>query len=476
MMTTHGNAVSKHTELACPGIRVRSRSCSTFFSLSVFCIAIAVLARSVVASAAEQDEKIPPGTREDIIMVAADATRDVTSMKDDSRFIVRNYTDKAIKTCFYYPNDELMAIPIAIKGDKDDCITTPAAGKKKYRTDTVEWGKFRRKSGYYHTLEREVNVRVFRKTRLGTYKRYCTRKGVFQPDQLRIREDGDGCSVTVIRNTDTTYLKSQGISGGENIYRWTEAHTDRINYLVARNDRYVIVAIRGTSNYQNLMMNGELSDDDPEKKPRSKADKRRSIANAVPIPKRGASVHTGWWRASGKIYDQVEPVVADWAGKSGRKRELIVTGHSMGGAVGTYLATRFMEAGFYNLHLVTFGAPRVTTRSFVRKFNGLAESNASSVSFVERRDDPRILDWVEPIDELPTITIVGIDRYRASHVLYRSGCSDPHSGSDYHGRAKSSAYVCDEAGAGEEGGRRRVGPPPGAGDPDPSGGGDRRRR
>lgn len=468
-------SVSQLPEPGRLGIRARRPA------LRILCVSLCLvlLLSGVEASAAAQDENIPPGTREDIIMVAADATKDVSSMKDDSTFIVRNYTDKAIKTCFYYPNDNVMVIPIAIKDDKDDCITTPAAGKKKYRTDTVEWREFRRKPGYYHTLERELNARVFRKTRLGTYKRYCTRKGIFQPDQLRIREDGDGCSVTVVRNTDTTYLKSQGISGGKHIYRWTEAHKERINYLVARNDRYVIVAIRGTSNYQNLRMNGELSDDDPEKKPRSKADKRRSIANAVPIPKRGASVHTGWWRASGKIYDQVEPVVSDWAGKRGSKKELIVTGHSMGGAVATYLATRFMEAGYGNVHLVTFGSPRVSTRSFVRKFNALADSNAASVSFVERPDDPRILDWVGPIEKLPGITIYGVDRYVGKHVVYRSGCSDPHSGSDYHGRAKSSAYVCDEDGDGdgdEEGRRRRIGRPSGAGDPDTSGRGDRRER
>jgi hypothetical protein len=116
-----------------------------------------------------------------------------------------------------------------------------------------------------------------------------------------------------------------------------------------------------------------------------------------------------------------------------------------------------MDSGYRNVHLVTFGAPRVTTKSFVRKFNGLAESNARSVSIVERPDDPRIEDWTSQIEDLPTIRIVDPARYRGQHVAYRSGCADPHSGADYRARARSSAYVCGEDPPESSGGRRRIG-------------------
>ena len=48
-------------------------------------------------------------------------------------------------------------------------------------------------------------------------------------------------------------------------------------------------------------------------------------------------------------------------------------------------------------------------------------------------------------------------RYQGQHVVYRSGCADPHSGSDYRARAKSSAYVCDEDPPEPTGRRRRIG-------------------
>ncbi|HKK52815.1 MAG TPA: hypothetical protein VKA74_14555 [Myxococcota bacterium] len=120
--------------------------------------------------------------------------------------------------------------------------------------------------------------------------------------------------------------------------------------------------------------------------------------------------------ASDLLVDRVLPEVPEslGTGKSGKKRELILTGHGMGGAIVAYLATRLMNSGYRNVHLVTFAAPRVTTKSFVRRVDGLAESNARSVSLVERPDDPRIDDWTSQIEDLPTIRIVvaGADRLR----------------------------------------------------------------
>ena len=202
-----------------------------------------------IAAEAEiaDDSNVPPGTREDIIAMASDAMADSYSVASDGQFEIRNYTDEDIKTCFYYADDDIMRIPIAIRDDKDDCITTPAAGKKEYRRDTVVWSDFKRRPGHYHTLEREVNLRVFRRGLAGRYvKTYCKRKGVLQPDQLRIRKQGGDCGVTVVRKTSATNLRNQGISRGRDVLRWADAHSEDISYLVARNDRLVFVAIRGT--------------------------------------------------------------------------------------------------------------------------------------------------------------------------------------------------------------------------------------
>lgn len=377
--------------------------------------------------------------RLDIIAAAADAMKDTYRIPGEGSFQIRNYTDRKVKTCFYYPDDSVMLIPLGIKGDKDDCYSTPAAGKKDYRTDDVPWSKFARKPGYHHTLQRHLNVKVFRKNKLGIDKLYCKRKGIFHPDQLRIQKDGKSCKMTVVRTWKPKYLRNQGITKAADVLRWSDAHKEDISYLVARNKKYVFVSFRGTSNNANKKMNGELTLDEAGG---DKGEVRESRLSARPTLREGATVHFGWWKVSGKAFDQIEPTVRDWAGKSGKKREIILTGHSMGGPVSMYTAFRFMDAGYENVHLVTFGAPRVTSKSFVEGFNALAEEKAVSVSIIERPDDPRLDDWTVKMRKLGTITIYEPDRYAGHLVEFPSGCKDPHSGDDYYKQAKNLDYAC----------------------------------
>jgi len=99
--------------------------------------------------------------------------------------------------------------------------------------------------------------------------------------------------------------------------------------------------------------------------------------------------------------------------QTGSKRQLIATGHSMGGAVTMYPATRFMEEGYSGLHVVTFGGP-ASRRSF---------SPEKSIASLNRM--PRVSrSWNDPtIRESRT----GLRRSRATR---RSTSSPPIATSD----------------------------------------------
>ncbi len=385
-----------------------------------------------------------------IASIAADAVRDATLVPSDASFQIRNYTDEDIKTCFYNEDDDVMLIPLPIREDRDDCYSTPKAGKKKYRTDTVKWSKFKARKGDHPTLHRRINARIFKKNRIGTWKRWCKRKGIVQPDQLRILKDGKGCKTVVVRTYEPKYLKASGVTNRD-VLRWNEAHVEDINYIVARNADYVMVGIRGTSNYQNRKMNGELTEEEA----KSQADVRESRLSGRAVFRNPAMKHYGWDKVTNKIYDQIEPYLLDWAGKEGEKREIIVTGHSMGGAVATYLAEKMMRFGWKNVHLVTFGSPRVTTRSFVEEFNTQARGRLGSATFIERPDDPRLDDWTSKVGSSAAVAIVGPEEYSGLHVEFPAGCADPHSGQNYAKQAKDPSFVCTPAG--NE--RRRAGQP-----------------
>jgi triacylglycerol lipase len=84
--------------------------------------------------------------------------------------------------------------------------------------------------------------------------------------------------------------------------------------------------------------------------------------NAIP---RGAMthglVHSGFRGECDKLWDQVVKL----HGKGHQKKDLYITGHSLGAAMATIATSRFEE--FVPVkQLTTFGSPRVGTRSFVK--------------------------------------------------------------------------------------------------------------
>lgn len=338
---------------------------------------------------------------------AADAMMAAYQLPSDSSFQIRNYTGRDIKTCFYRPDDNVMRIHLGIKGDKDDCVSTPK-GKKKgaYGTDQIKWSLFNGNSGGPYSISKHLNARVLKKGKTGIWTTYCTRKNILHPKRLNVLKDGGKCKTTVVRHNPGSYLKKQGITHGRDFLYWEKAHREDISYFIARNADYVYVAFRGTNN--DLPANLKLNQD------------------GRPVNKHGASVHNGWWKVTEKAYRYLSPQIRAWAGKPGKNKPILVTGHSLGGALSMYTAFRLMRQGYKDVNVVTFGAPRVDTHTFSAKFNTLARKNGGTIVFVERKDDDVLEAWSIRRKLRGSTPLAG--------QLFElpEGCKDPHSRDNYY--------------------------------------------
>lgn len=74
-----------------------------------------------------------------------------------------------------------------------------------------------------------------------------------------------------------------------------------------------------------------------------------------------SAVHTGVWNATGRIYRELKSTV-DRAARGGRK--VWITGHSLGGAMASVFAGRYIRDGGSVQGLVTFAAPRCANGAF----------------------------------------------------------------------------------------------------------------
>jgi len=76
----------------------------------------------------------------------------------------------------------------------------------------------------------------------------------------------------------------------------------------------------------------------------------------------GSHVHVGFRKEVNKLWDDILLNL----NKDGNNLPLVITGHSLGAAMATIMASRLSFRGLINVNaLVTFGSPRVGTKAFV---------------------------------------------------------------------------------------------------------------
>ncbi|MCP4876503.1 MAG: lipase family protein [Gammaproteobacteria bacterium] len=128
-------------------------------------------------------------------------------------------------------------------------------------------------------------------------------------------------------------------------YRLTHYHTladIQVSFFLATNEssKTQVVAIRGTSNIENAMVDISL--------------------NLTTDQNTGISLHQGFSLAAKKIYAELKPLLNP-------EFKIVTTGHSLGGAVALILAM-YMDAEHFKIgQVVTFGQPKTTNISGANK-------------------------------------------------------------------------------------------------------------
>lgn len=74
---------------------------------------------------------------------------------------------------------------------------------------------------------------------------------------------------------------------------------------------------------------------------------------ALPVPYHGNFVHAGFALALGAVWDQLRI----WFSDRVKSKPLLITGHSLGGAMAELAAVRLADSEFTDVSLITFGKP-----------------------------------------------------------------------------------------------------------------------
>jgi len=157
---------------------------------------------------------------------------------------------------------------------------------------------------------------------------------------MNIRTAHTLASISKLVYSDESAVENAAYEIGFPEFAWFE--TDGTQAAVLANDDDCVLAFRGTTDVTDWMTNLDVF------KTRGKF----------------GEVHSGFQEAINLVWDDIEPVLAQYGDKN-----LFITGHSLGGALATLALT---ELGYGDLY--TFGSPRVGDEEFSNIFNHLYDT------------------------------------------------------------------------------------------------------
>ena len=149
--------------------------------------------------------------------------------------------------------------------------------------------------------------------------------------------------------SDDTYLAAETMTAllkdqGRTLVHQATFINSQVSYLLSEKDGVQTIAIRGTANLENVMLNLNVS--------------------LLTDAKLDIMLHQGFAYAAKAVYKDVKPYLV--TGKP-----IQTTGHSLGGAIAVIVAMYLKMDDYPVTNVVTFGQPKVTNVSGAEKFAGL---------------------------------------------------------------------------------------------------------
>lgn len=149
--------------------------------------------------------------------------------------------------------------------------------------------------------------------------------------------------------SEDTYLQANTLEQrlqeqGQKLVHQSLIPTSQVSYFLSSADGVQTIAIRGTANLENAMLDLDL-----ELKPDTVLD---------------IKLHQGFGSGAKAVYEDIKPFLA-------KDQPIHLTGHSLGGAIAVILAMYLQKEGYSVEQVITFGQPKVTNVTGAEKFDNL---------------------------------------------------------------------------------------------------------
>lgn len=164
-----------------------------------------------------------------------------------------------------------------------------------------------------------------------------------KPDFASIRQQAIWSNATYLTEDK---IRQLSLSSGYQLSAYQTLTDIQISHFLLTDDvsKTQIIAIRGTSNVENAMVNINL----------------KLVLDQVTQ----VYFHHGFSYSARQVYRELKPLLK-------KDYQIQITGHSLGGAVAVILAAFLDSEGFDVNQVVTFGQPKVTNLTGAEKFKNL---------------------------------------------------------------------------------------------------------
>ena len=147
--------------------------------------------------------------------------------------------------------------------------------------------------------------------------------------------------------SNDTYLEANQLQSRLKTQNQTLVHQSiipesQVSYFLSRANGIQTIAIRGTANLENVMLDLDLE---------LKSDTALDI-----------KLHQGFGSAAKAVYTDVKPYLNE-------KLPIHITGHSLGGAIAVILGLYLQQEDYAVTQIITFGQPKVTNVTGAKKYD-----------------------------------------------------------------------------------------------------------